>query len=500
MAKNRAQRFPQPSGSQERLEPRKHAAVVGGGLAGVAAAVVLAERGASVTLIEREGYLGGRVGGWTDRLASGEAFEMERGFHAFFRQYYNLRELLKRIDPDGRSLTPLADYPIFGPDGSVESFEKLPRKAPWNVMRLVMRTPHMTFGDVMRSNRTAALEMLKYDPVATYRKFDAGTAREYLDSLNFPLQARRMLFDVFSHSFFNPEERMSAGELLMMFHFYFLGNEEGLIFDVLNEAFSDSLWRPFARYLQSLGVQIRLETTATEVTRREDGGWRVGTGNDTAIDADAVVLAVTASALQEIVTASPTLDDGEWRARVDGLALTLPFAVWRVWLDKPAISGRHPFVGTAGLGLLDNISLFELFEGESRRWALRAGGSVVELHAYAVPDERDEASIKAEFLEYLHELYPETQKVAILEERFLLRQDCPAFAPGSHATRPTVETPFDGLALAGDFVRLPIPSALMERATASGFMAANRLLASWDVRGEAVWSISRRGLFANADS
>ena len=31
--------------------------------------------------------------------------------------------------------------------------------------------------------------------------------------------ARRMLFDVFAHSFFNPEEEMSAAELLMMFHF-----------------------------------------------------------------------------------------------------------------------------------------------------------------------------------------------------------------------------------------------------------------------------------------
>ena len=60
------------------------AVVAGGGLAGVAAATVLAERGVSVVLVEKESDLGGRAGGWTDRLATGETFEMERGFHAFF--------------------------------------------------------------------------------------------------------------------------------------------------------------------------------------------------------------------------------------------------------------------------------------------------------------------------------------------------------------------------------------------------------------------------------
>ena len=47
----------------------------------------------------------------------------------------------------------------------------------------------------------------------------------------------------------------------------------------------------------------------------------------------------------------------------------------------------------------------------------------------------------------------------------------------------------EGVALAGDFVRLPFPTALMERATASGFLAANHLLTRWDVRPEPIWSV-----------
>ena len=60
-----------------RLPKRQSATVIGGGLAGIAAAVVLAERGMAVTVLERESYLGGRAGAWSDRLRDGTPFEME---------------------------------------------------------------------------------------------------------------------------------------------------------------------------------------------------------------------------------------------------------------------------------------------------------------------------------------------------------------------------------------------------------------------------------------
>jgi carotenoid phi-ring synthase / carotenoid chi-ring synthase len=167
-----------------------------------------------------------------------------------------------------------------------------------------------------------------------------------------------------------------------------------------------------------------------------------------------------------------------------------------MWLDRPAGPGRHPFVGTTGMGMLDNISLYHLFEGESRRWASRTGGAVVELHGYGLPRGADEPSVRRELLDGLHHLYPELRGARVLAERFLLRQDCPAFAPGSFRKRPPVETPFPEVVLAGDFVRMPIPTALMERAATSGFMAANHLLAGWEVRGQELWSVPRRGLLA----
>jgi isorenieratene synthase len=481
------------AGTRDGVPSPLTAVVAGGGLAGVAAAAVLAERGVSVILAEREPYLGGRAGAWTDRLAGGEPFEMERGFHAFFRQYYNLQALLRRVDSELSFLEPLEDYPILGPGGHVESFSGLPRTPPWNVVALTRRTPTLGLRDLMGVNGPAALAMLRYERHWTYGRYDGLTARDYLDSLRFPPDARRMLFDVFAHSFFNPEEAMSAGELLMMFHFYFSGNPEGLVFDVSNQPFSKSIWGPLEDYLSGRGVDVRTGCPVSRVARGHEKRWSVSLDGESA-EADVVVLALTVPGLQSVVAASPDLDHPEFRRSVEGLALTHPFAVWRLWLDRSARPGRAPFVGTTGVGELDNISLYHLFEDESRRWVERHGGSVVELHAYAVDPGHSEEEIREDLLHAFHAFYPEFEGARVIEERFLLRRDCPAFAPGSWSDRPGVSTPHEGITLAGDFVRLPIPSALMERAVASGFLAANKLLAPEGVRPEPIRSIPRRGL------
>jgi carotenoid phi-ring synthase / carotenoid chi-ring synthase len=480
---------------REHASDAASAVVVGGGIAGVAAATVLAERGVRVTLIEKETFLGGRAGAWTDTLASGEAFEMERGFHAFFRQYYNLRALLRRIDPELHFLEPLVDYPILGPEGEVLSFAGLPRRTPANLVALIARSPVIGARDLLRVSRARALEMLRYDPRGSYERLDHTTARDYLDSLRFPPRARRLFFDVFAHSFFNPEEEMSAAELLSMFHFYFTGNPEGLIFDVARAPFSHAIWTPFADYLRRAGVSLRMGRAARSIEGADGGRWRV-LCDDGSFEADGVVLALPVEPLQAVVEASPGLEHSGWRNAVKSLSVTSPFAVWRLWLDRPTDAGRAPFVGTTGLGPLDNISLYHLFEDESRSWHERHGGAVVELHAYAIEPGCDDARLRARLLEALHRLYPETRGARILEERYLVRQDCPAFAPGSDALRPPVHTPFEGLTIAGDFVKLPIPSALMERAAASGFLAANDLLARSGVRSEPIRSIPDHGILA----
>ena len=52
---------------------------------------------------------------------------MNRGFHAFFRQYYNLRTLLRRIDSELGMLVPVEDYPLVDATGPARH---VPRPSP----------------------------------------------------------------------------------------------------------------------------------------------------------------------------------------------------------------------------------------------------------------------------------------------------------------------------------------------------------------------------------
>jgi isorenieratene synthase len=469
------------------------AVVVGGGIAGIAAATVLAERGVRVTLIEREPALGGRAGSFAERLPDGEQVQMERGFHGFFRQYYTLRALLSRLDPELSMLRPLDDYPVLGPGGLVQSFRGLPRRTPLQVLALTLRTPHLRARDLRGVDGRAALAMLAFDPVRTYARFDDMTAEQYLSSLALPPRARQMLFEVFAHSFFNAETEMSAAELLMMFHVYFTGNPEGLIFDVAREPLGTALWQPFERRLRAYGADLRTGVAAERVARSASGAWQVEHADGHA-HGDVLVLALDPGGLRGLCARSPDL--AQLHGSLQALTETRPFAVWRLWLDRPVRAERAPFAGTTGGGRLDNISVYERFQGESARWTQSHGGSVIELHAYALPRGCGEREVRADLIAGLHAFYPETRDARIVHERFLMRSDCPAFAPGSHARRPGVATALPGVALAGDGIRVPVPCALMERAAVSGVLAANALLAPLGVASEPIRCVPRRGLFA----
>jgi isorenieratene synthase len=475
------------------------AVVVGGGIAGIAAATVLCERGVKVTLLEREAELGGRAGGFSEALPTGEHVYMERGFHGFFRQYYTLRALLSRIDPTLSMLTELSDYPVLGPGGETQSFAGLPKRTPFQVMALTMRTPHLSARDLAGVNGLAALEMLAFDPKRTYERFDRMTAAEYLASLAMPERARRMLFDVFAHSFFNPEQDMSAAELLMMFHFYFTGNPEGLIFDVANKPLGVALWRPFAKYLGARGTHIENCAAVSRIEVSSDRGSPTGQRFTVAhgrgeLSADMLVLALDVGGLQAVIADSPDLS-ALWPS-VSAMRATNPFAVLRLWLDRPVQSDRVAFAGTTGVGMLDNISVYERFQDESAAWASANRGSVVELHAYAVPKDAEPHAVRYDLISGLHTFYPETRSARIVHERFMLRSDCPAFPPGGHALRPAVATALPGVTLAGDGIAAPVPCALMERAAITGFLAANTLLAPLHVAPEPIRSVPSQGLFA----
>ncbi|MER7458995.1 FAD-dependent oxidoreductase [Micromonospora sp. NPDC126480] len=472
------------------------AVVVGGGIAGMSAAVVLAERGVAVTVLEAADTLGGRLGAWPEPLPDGTLMN-EHGFHAFFRQYYNWRNILRRADPALGFLTPVAGYPILSERWPTEEFGRLPPAPPANLLTLLLRSPSLRLADLRTMDRDAALPLLTYDPVRTYAEFDDTTADELLTSLRLPDRARAMLFEVFSHSFFNHEAEMSAAEMIAQFHFYLLGNPEGLAFDAPVEDYATAIWRPLARHVEKHGGRVVTGTAATAL-HRDAAGWRVET-TGRAYDARHVVLAVDPPALAALVAASPALAEvaPELVARAPDFGRPgPPYAVARYWCDGDVDAGRAVFSGVSRQPTLDSVTLYHRLENESRRWAERTGGSVVELHAYACEPGVPAAELAERMRAELGVLWPEAARLRVRQLRARVEARAPAFTPGSHAWRPGVRTGADGLYLAGDGVRTDFPSALMERSAATGILAANHILQAAGGAAEPVRSVRPRGLLA----
>ncbi|MGB6209642.1 FAD-dependent oxidoreductase [Mycobacterium sp.] len=474
--------------SAEPLSPRPHAVIVGAGIAGLAVATGLAERGIDVDIIEREDYLGGRVGAWSECYRGGE-IAMNRGFHAFFRQYYNLRSLLRRVDPELSMLTPVDDYPLIDGAGRRDSFRGLPRTPPWNALVFALRSPTFRLRDLARIDARAAAPLAAVSLPDIYHRLDHIDAETFLKSINFPEPARHLAFEVFSRSFFASPTQLSAAELATMFHIYFLGSSEGLIFDVANANYDTALWQPLQRYLIELGVRFHRGTAVTSVETGHTRRYRIHTDAGDDLDADAVVLATDVAGLQRLVAASPVLGNPWWRTQISRLRTAPPFVVHRMWLDRPVATERPAFLGTAGHEPLDNISVLDRYERQAIDWARQRGGSVVELHSYAV----ESAQPAEAMVERLHQLYPETAGAQILYERVLRRTDCPLFAPGTYSQRPCVATPLPGLLLAGDGIRIDLPVALMERAATTGWCAANQILAQCGVAGHELATVPTHG-------
>ena len=190
----------------------------------------------------------------------------------------------------------------------------------------------------------------------------------------------------------------------------------------------------------------------------------------TQFDADAVVLATDVGGLQRIVEESPDLCDddvaGARSAATHGPAVPGAAAVAR-----PA-GGPRPgrFSGHRRPPPLDNISVLERYEREAADWAQRTGGSVVELHSYAV---RIRRRLNEPMLRSPARAVPRDRGARVVHEHMLCHNDCPLFAPGDYARPAQRRHSATGLVLAGDGVRIDLPVALMERAATTGWTAAN---------------------------
>ncbi len=599
----------------EKLKVPKRAVVVGGGLAGISAAMELAQRNFEVTLVEASSSLGGKLTGWSiDAL--GERFPVEHGFHGFFDQYYNLNEMFASAGVGSGVFTPSPGYPVLFHRKAVEVFGQTPKLFPLNILSVVQQSRTLDIASFLKDYRglPSLIELFRYRYDRSFREYDR---------IDFMTYCRRgevlpAFVDTVLHPFadatMNRMEVLSAAEAMRYFHFYFMGSPEGLGFRITTKDCMSALVDPLERKLRSLGVKVlkgsrvaglelqggqvasvRLEgasggepEVAATIERekvpasgwlelqsetgdplllgrrgdswaaldarcthmgcpvkpdaasggflcpchagrfdaegvpvsgppkaplaalqvREDGGLLVlerGTADASPavaaapepLPCDYCVVASDVRGTRALLGGAGAVNP-EFGRQVASLGEADPYAVWRVWLDRPLGSAKFPFYTVSGYSYTDSISLYSSFQEPFASWARRSGGCVAELHAYAIApqDVRPEQEIRDTMLRELHEMFPESRDAKILHEIFMMQSNFSRWAPGDHASRPGVETPFSNLFLAGDWVGTEAPVFLMEAAAFTGRMAANAIAAKESLRQKALPIVPMQGLFA----
>lgn len=215
------------------------------------------------------------------------------------------------------------------------------------------------------------------------------------------------------------------------------------------------------------------------------------------LSCDYCVLASDVTGTKRIIERSD-IRQPEFESRIASLGTADPYVVWRLWLDRPVTSAEYPFYTVAGFTYTDSVSLFSRFQEPFISWGKKQGGSVVELHAYAIAPEdvRPNEVIKQTMLEEMHHMFPETKDATILYDVYMQQQNFTRWAPGDHARRPVSETPLENLSLAGDWVKVDAPVFLMEAAVFTGRLAANAICSKEALKPTPLPIVPMDGLFA----
>ena len=172
-----------------------HVAVVGGGLAGITAAIALAETGTRVTLLEARP----RLGGATCSFSRG-GLTVDNGQHVFLRCCTAYRGLLARLGMTGSvTLQDRFEVTVLRPGGRA-TLRRTALPGPLHMGQALASYRHLSFDERLRVV-PAALAMTRLDPASP--ELDGRRLGDWLASHGQGEHARRVLWDLFTVSALN---------------------------------------------------------------------------------------------------------------------------------------------------------------------------------------------------------------------------------------------------------------------------------------------------------
>ena len=466
------------------------AVVVGGGLAGITAAIALAQAGADVTLLEAKPRLGGATMSFTrDGLA------IDTGQHVFLRCCTAYRGLLDRLGMTAHApLQPRFDITVVAP-GKRARMRRRRLPAPLHMLPALLGYPFLNFSERSRIALAAlAFKRLREaDP-----KTDEVRLGDWLAAHGQDDRTRRVLWDLFSISSLNiPGDDASLALAAVVVKTGLLGDAGAADIGVPALSLGELHGAAAARTLEKLGASVRLSTKVAAIGPNGAGGFLIRLGRSAQPNADATVAdgdRQDADLGQAEESESVETENGEVLA-ADVVVLAVPHEQAARLIPDGALPAET-VDGWAGLGAAPIVNLHVRYDRKvmdvpfaaavdspvqwvfdrTRISGMHARGDdgqylAISLSAADPYVNMSVAELREMFVPALAELFPDAA-AATVTEFFVTRERRATFrqVPGTARLRPRSGTDLPGLALAGAWTDTGWPDT-MEGAVRSGLNA-----------------------------
>ncbi len=267
--------------------------VIGGGLAGITAAIALASGGAQVTLLEARPRLGGATSSFTR-----DGLVIDTGQHIYLGCCSAYRGLLGRLGMTAHApLQDRFDVTVLAPGRDPARLRRTALPGPLHMLPALARYPFLSWSERAAVSRPA-LAMRRLDPADP--ALDAQRFGDWLAARGQSERARRVLWDLFTVSALNiAGDDASLALAATVVKTGLLGRNSAADIGVPARPLGELHGDAAAVVLARLGARVALGTkvAALEVTGDPGARYRVRLAHPSAdlpaqLEADAVVLAV----------------------------------------------------------------------------------------------------------------------------------------------------------------------------------------------------------------
>lgn len=437
--------------------------VAGGGLAGIAAAVRLAQAGLSVTLVETRKRLGGRATSFVDPV-TGQV--LDNCQHVLMGCCTNLLDLYRRLGVEERIEWHKRLY-FCGADGRIDILDSDDLPAPTHLTRSMMSFKSLTLGEKFAIAR-GMLAIMQLGAEGR-RELDRVSFADWLARQNQPQGAIDKYWALVAISAINElPERMAASHAIQVFQEGFLANEGSYVMGLPAVTLVDLYDRAEA-VLAAAGGRVMLSTSAEGFDFEAGRVKALRIDGDRRLEADAFVSAVPFDRVAKLAPPEMVAADSRL-ASLDKFTVS-PIIGIHLWLkpagDRPVMEMPHVVLMHSPIQWVFNKGFDGCNGGQHLHAVISAAHDMVDKPADALLDLA---------VGELRKFLPGARDATLAHGRVVKEKRATfSAAPDLEAIRPKAAGAIPNFFLAGDWTRSGWP-ATMEGATRSGYLAAGALL------------------------